>query len=65
MRKILRRRLEALMEMSMSNVQNAKYKLIIIWQKLTKLINETTIAEESGKTHEYAHKNGCTCRRTN
>ncbi len=33
--------------------------------ELTKLMNETTIAEESGKTHEYAHKNGCTCRRTN
>ena len=57
MRKILRRRLEALLEMSMSNVQNAKYKLIIIWQKLTnKLINETTIAEESGKSHEHTQE---------
>ena len=42
----------------MSNVQNAKYKLIIIWQKLTnKLINETTIAdEESGKSHEHTQE---------
>ena len=28
----------------------------MIWKKIINLMNETSIAEESGKTHEYAHE---------